>query len=603
MMRHVTWRTRRSTEPLEGRAPARPPRLRNCAVLQEQAPPTASVGSPRSRARSAVHASALALCCAGGLLLVSCSGPDVASAWVAKTPAPPALTAVEFGEPSAPGAAGAGVADRADASAADADAPGEAAPLATSIRDAVLVALQQNPAFQVERLTPAIRHTYETQERAVFDPTLTADASRGQEHDESETETGGASADLLTRSTTRSAGVGIQQAFPTGTVVEVSARRTLGNTRGDPDDAANYDNLSATNAYDLTITQALLEGFGPAVNLARLRQARLDTRISRYQLEAAAETLVYQTEATGWDYLLAQRQIQIYEDSLALAEEQLKEVRERIRVGALADIEAAAVQAEVAKRKEDLINARSMLAKTRLKLFRLLGENGAARWRRDLTLSDAPEVPADPLAPPEQHVAVALKQRPDLNEARLRIERGELDVVRTRNGLLPQLDFFITLGGSRYARSFGSTGRDEDGRTEDVEAGLSLNYALGHRSERAAHRRSQWTLDQTREALRNQEDLAQVDVRTAYLEVQRTAEQIEATAATRNHREQSLRSESEKFRVGKSTSILVAQAQRDLVASRIAEIQAVIQHIKARLDLYRQEGSLLERRGIGLDAP
>ncbi len=50
--------------------------------------------------------------------------------------------------------------------------------------------------------------------------------------------------------------------------------------------------------------------------------------------------------------------------------------------------------------------------------------------------------------------------RPDLNQARLLIRRGELDVVRTRNGLLPRLDAFITYGKTGYARTFSdATGR------------------------------------------------------------------------------------------------------------------------------------------------
>ena len=50
--------------------------------------------------------------------------------------------------------------------------------------------------------------------------------------------------------------------------------------------------------------------------------------------------------------------------------------------------------------------------------------------------------------------------------------------------------------------------------------------------------------------------------------------------------------------MGQSTAILVAQASRDLVASRIEEIEAVIEFRKALAELYRLEGSLLERRGI-----
>ena len=56
--------------------------------------------------------------------------------------------------------------------------------------------------------------------------------------------------------------------------------------------------------------------------------------------------------------------------------------------------------------------------------------------------------------------------------------------------------------------------------------------------------------------------------------------------------------ETEKFRVGKSTSLWVAQAQRDVVSSQIAEVEAVVNCLKALVELYRLEGSLLERRGV-----
>ena len=45
----------------------------------------------------------------------------------------------------------------------------------------------------------------------------------------------------------------------------------------------------------------------------------------------------------------------------------------------------------------------------------------------------------------------------------------------------------------------------------------------------------------------------------------------------------------------------VAQAQRDLLASQIAEVEAMINLKLALIDLYRPEGTLLKRRGV--DAP
>ena len=90
----------------------------------------------------------------------------------------------------------------------------------------------------------------------------------------------------------------------------------------------------------------------------------------------------------------------------------------------------------------------------------------------------------------------------------------------------------------------------------------------------------------------------EVDVRSAYIEVNRAKQQIVASSATRMFNEENFRTESEKLRVGKSTSFLAAQAQRDLLVSRIAEVRALANYLKALIDLYRQDGSLIERRGI-----
>lgn len=58
--------------------------------------------------------------------------------------------------------------------------------------------------------------------------------------------------------------------------------------------------------------------------------------------------------------------------------------------------------------------------------------------------------------------------------------------------------------------------------------------------------------------------------------------------------------EIEKFRIGKSTGILVAKAQQDLVESNISYVQAVVNHLKSLINLYRLEGTLLTRRGLNV---
>jgi len=195
-------------------------------------------------------------------------------------------------------------------------------------------------------------------------------------------------------------------------------------------------------------------------------------------------------------------------------------------------------------------------------------------------------------------VRVGLRMRPDLNQARLGIRRGDLQIVKTKNGLLPQMDLFITLGKSGYADSFSESWKRIDGDGYDILFGLNAAYPPINRAAEAQHRRAVVGRQQAREAVRNLEQIVQLDIRLAYVEVIRAREQMAATAATRKLDEAKVKVELENFGVGRASSFQVARAQRDLVKSQLGEAQATVDYQKAMAELFRLEGSLLDRRGI-----
>jgi outer membrane protein TolC len=212
-----------------------------------------------------------------------------------------------------------------------------------------------------------------------------------------------------------------------------------------------------------------------------------------------------------------------------------------------------------------------------------------------------PELPDVRLGAVAEHVAAAERLRPEINQARLQILQGDLELVRTRNGLLPRMDLFINLGKTGYADSFAQSVDDISGDSYDAQVGVTFEFPPINRAARARHQRALLSREQSAKALDNLAQLVELDVRTAFIEVSRSREQIAASKATRQFEEEKARIESEKFRVGRSTNLLVAQAQRDLLLSRINEVEAVVNYLNALTDFYRLEGSLLQRRGI--DAP
>ncbi|SEL03577.1 Outer membrane protein TolC [Ectothiorhodospira marina] len=449
---------------------------------------------------------------------------------------------------------------------------GQAAPdaLALSVENAVFMALQNNRSLTMEQLQPLITGTFEAVERAVFDPVLFGEASLSEdERDRIE--------------------AGVRQSLPTGTDIELSLRSVRSeSTRTDE---------QFTSRAGLTLTQALLRGARIDSNLASLRQARVDTRSSLYEFRGFTESLVADVEKAYWDYVLASRQTQIFEESLAVARQQLEETRQRIRVGDRPESEEISARAEEALRRQGLIDARSQRAQARIQLLQLINPP-AAHWGTQVTPLDKPDPQVPTLEPVSAHMELARELRPALNEARLRVQRGELEVIRTRQGLLPRLDLFVTLGQSGYASAFGDAWREVDGPGYDYSVDLQLEYPIGNRAARADVQRAGLSRQQALEALGNLQQLTALDVQNAWFDANRTREQIQATQLTRELQEEVLRGEQARFRVGTGTALALSQAQRDLLESQLEEAEAIIRHRQALTELYRQSGTLLLRRGI-----
>jgi outer membrane protein TolC len=459
-----------------------------------------------------------------------------------------------------------------------------------SVTQAILLSLENNKSLFVQRFNPQIRRTFEQEEQSVFDPIINADISKSKSKSESVPRPGLSS--RASESRDLFGNVGISQFFPTGTTLSLA-----GST--DKLDGSFVDEPFYTTRIGGSVTQPLLRGFGSKVNLASVEQAKIDTKASQYELRGFVENLVAQIEEAYWDYALAERQIDIVNQSLEIAQKQLDETKERIAVGSLARSEVTTAEAEVAARQVNLINAKSAFDKAKLNLIWLINPPGTNIWNKDIILLNAPSNPTEQPLDVEMHIGFALQMRPELNQAKLQWQRDEFEIVKTKNGLLPRLDAFIILGKTGYADSFGQSVKNISSENKyDAAAGIIFEYSPVNNGAKARNLRAVVTRDQARESINNLAQTVEVDVRNAYLEIIRAREQVTATAANRKLQEEKLHIENEKYRVGKSTALLVAQVQRDFLISRIAEIQAVVGHIKALIELYRFDGTLLERRGI-----
>ncbi len=467
----------------------------------------------------------------------------------------------------------------------------DAGPLELSLERTVMLALARNPDLRVAELNPAIAGAFELIERGVFDPEAFASASIGTEES---VETARATGEQFpVRADTRDVEAGIRQDLPSGTSVE------LGASQGR--NASNRAPTQETARVGLTVTQSLLRGFGPAANLARVRQAELETEASKHELRGFVESLLGDAERSYWAYVLAGRQIAIFERSLDLARIQADEAGQRIEVGVLPSSELAAFEVEVAVREQALIDARAQETAARLELLRLVGALGPLAPDlddRQVVATTMPEAEPQAIEDAAERIELARRVRPDLAESRLRLEQNRLEVIFTRRGLLPRLDVFVALGKTGFADSFGQSIENRSDDTFAATVGVQCAQALGRLVARGEQRAAIASRQQAAAAVATLEQIVAYDVRLAINEVERARRQITASSTTRVLQQRTADAERERFEAGVGTSLLVAQAQRDLLEAEIAEVAAVVEYRLALIGLYLAEGSLLERRGI-----
>lgn len=452
-------------------------------------------------------------------------------------------------------------------------------PISLDVKEAILVALKNNQSLAVQKLMPLMQKLNVEKSIAEFEPNITANISRNADR----------RGDSLNKTTNGS--INLSKKLPAGTRINLGVN--LQHLEG------RKENKDYSAQTTLSLTQPLLKGLGIKVNLASVRQAKINVQISEYELRGFVENLVAEVEETYWNLYLFQKQISIYEQSLELAKEQLEEIKERVKVGKLPEVDIAAAKAELASRKQALIEARNQFNKMKLHMLYLLNLSSNLE-SKEIILKQEPVITEVNVDNIQEHINTALKMRPDLNEARLRIKNGKLEIIKTKNGLLPKLDLFITIGETGYANSFIKSFGNINNTNYGVEGGLTLSFSPLNKANKADYKYSVLSLQEAYESIKNMEKLAQVDVQTAILEVKEAREQIEASKANRELQAEKLRVETEKFRVGKSTNLLVFQAQRDFISSEISEIQSLIGYLKAITKLRRVEGSLLEYYGISV---
>ena len=300
---------------------------------------------------------------------------------------------------------------------------------------------------------------------------------------------------------------------------------------------------------------------------------------------------------------------------IELAERLLMENKKRVEIGTMAPLDEKQAEAQLASTKAALLGQRSQLVQTQTRLKNLLSKNYSDWWNVNLVPTE-PLVATPLLVDLQTSWANGLELRPDLEDQRLTLEIAGIDLKYAKNQLLPQLDLSSTWRSSAAGtglrtpvsrEGFNDSFDDISSAVDDWESpfwgvNVTLSTPLTLMRERAQYRRQKAAKAQSQVILKQNEQNIMVDIENAVTAVQISFQQVSATRQEREFAEAALGAEEKKLEVGKSTSFIVLQLQRDLTTARSNEINALTSYNLNIANLAYLEGRTLDRFDLDMDA-
>jgi outer membrane protein TolC len=308
------------------------------------------------------------------------------------------------------------------------------------------------------------------------------------------------------------------------------------------------------------------------------RAASERLKSTKYSYKDAREVVVL---AVGNAYLLAIASSARVETALAQvsnAQALYNKAFDQQKAGLTPAIDALRSQVELQTRQQQLIAARNDFAKQKLSLARIIG---LASGQEFVLTEKAPYQALTPL-PIDVYLQRAYTSRSDYQAAQAQVRAAELSHRAAAAGRYPTLGLDANYG------DIGVTPGQSSG-TWQVNGGLNVPIFAGGRVH-SDLLEADSQLKQARSQLGDLRGRIDYEVRSALLDLNSAADQVEVARSSVDLAEQTLTQSRDRFTAGVTDNLEVVQAQEAVAAAHESYIQSLYAHNLAKVELARAIG-------------
>jgi outer membrane protein TolC len=313
--------------------------------------------------------------------------------------------------------------------------------------------------------------------------------------------------------------------------------------------------------------------------LNNTRAATQNMKAAQYTAKDARDLVVL---AVGYNYLQAiadASRIESVGAQVNTAQALYNQASDQVNAGTSPAIDGLRAQVELKTRQQQLIQAKNDFAIQKLTLARVIGL--AAGQQYDLT----DKSPYEPFTGMTLNEALqrAYASRSDFMAASATLRASEYSKKAARAENYPSLSFSADYGLAGTYSTLNTHG------VFDVRGTLSIPIFQGGKVQ-GDELQASAQLEQARQRLENVRGQIDADVRTAFLNLESSAEQVEVAKSNIDLAQQTLDQSRDRFAAGVADTVEVVQAQEQVATANDSYISSLYSYNYAKISLARAIG-------------
>jgi len=463
-----------------------------------------------------------------------------------------------------------------------------------SLKDAIYYALKNNLDLQVQQKDTEYAYKTRRINKSVFIPNLSLTLYNTETNTPSTDFFSGA--DVANEKQSQGS-LNVSELLPLGGTIQA----TIFTRRYETNNMFTYVTPILYSSVTLNFTQPLLKGFGTIATKYQIYISKNECKISELQLKQQIIDLIYNVESAYWELVYAHQNLEATKMSLERAKDLLEQNEIKVKVGTIAPLEKLSSQAEVARNESSLISAEQTIQTREEALKRILN---MSKETYTIIPTDNPKIKNIPIDF-EEFILEALKNRNDIQQAKLNLKNYNIGVKYYKNQRLPDLQleveyYAVGNGGKRKVLREGISLVDPNynpdtdiiGYSErtlwdalkDVYKNLYKNYSvqlqlqipLSFARENAELAQAKIDMKRGLLQLKNVENTVYSEVREIIKELESNRKLVEADKIALHLAEETLKAEEKKLSVGLSTNFEVLQYQQQFASAQTQLLRSTI---------------------------